>query len=199
MINDRSNNRGPTPSYGLGSLPDPGSVRGGYIPIVQPAPGQTIRLWVVCSDFYGRWTHWTGKQTRPCSHDDSCEYCAALLSRRWRCYLGCWCSQVKRLCIAEMTERALESVQATLFHRPDLRGWKLAMYRDPSKKNGVVTASLESRPLATPQLPPPFDLASCLERIWGVSLPPISRGLPRRQGGMDTAEADRSETNGLDQ
>ena len=145
----------------------PGVIR--YIPIRQIGSHDDLKVIVLSSEVYGLMTHWTGRQTVPCTFraddEQSCKHHNA--PSRWKAYLHVWSQTLKTSFFVELTALGVGKLQAELGANA-LRGSIVLLRRDRPTKKAPIGVSYLGRAPEGFQLPKEESPEETLKRLWGI-------------------------------
>lgn len=159
------------------------------IPFYVPTLGRDVDVVVLASRVLGVEMHWAAGRTRPCTRAGGyCEWCRQDdCDVRWKGFLGSWDYRRSRLCIAELTDQAVQQCPAFATYAGKLRGKHLRLRRTGAGSNGLVVATLTELHTSVGHIPPCFDVLDALYRAWnlggaGVSTDPAQPVDPMTEG-----------------
>lgn len=153
-----------------------------YVPIYRAMVGATTRLIAVCPSIERVHVHWLNPfpgvdhgRTIPCvGPDTGCPCKVFKLRKEWYGYLGAWDPGAERIVIAELTVQAVRESNVDLTGRiVSVRGLPFRMWRRGKRPCSPVRVEFDPREYDGAKLPAPFDVRSCLERIWKVGERPL--------------------------
>jgi hypothetical protein len=126
------------------------------------------RAYILSDRVLGCFTHYSPACSKPCLRTPGCPWCKERLPKREKGYL-CGLDMLSgRQVIVELTKGCYESCPRLLKDAGKLRGLVIVLGRRGTAMNAPVWARLESEvhPKTKGMLPPEFDLASALFRLW---------------------------------
>jgi hypothetical protein len=147
----------------------------GHCRLLRTPTGKELRGIITSHQLFGCRTHFSTGRTLPCLGND-CKPCADGSSWNWHGYISLYEPTHGSTCILEITDQAAQQLlrQAKAFGT--LRGLMLSASRAAKRPNGRVVISIEPHSFPAEALPPPIDLISYLEHMWGIdaaATPPI--------------------------
>jgi len=142
--------------------------RGVYIPILSPKVRTPKRALILSEKALRVPTHFVGRRTAPHLRDATkCEGCIGGLAIRWKAYLAGWSQEEGRLVLIEITHQAYCDNRALLEGEDVfLRGRQATLTRLGKNPKGPVQLTLDCPKIDATKLPPAFDVANALLRIW---------------------------------
>ncbi len=126
------------------------------------------RAYILSDSVLGCFTHYSPACSKPCLRTRECPWCKERLPKREKGYL-CGLDMLSgRQVIVELTKGCYESCPRLLKDAGKLRGLVVVLGRRGTAMNAPVWARLEGEihPKTKGMLPPAFDLASALFRLW---------------------------------
>lgn len=127
----------------------------------------------------GIWIHWNGSTGKSEPHyEENCKACSLGMSKRWKGFLHCYCTEDKAEQFLEFTPGSAEALLAQLADPSDLRG-AIFKARRTQARNGRLQISMLA-PIQDPRfLPKEKDPRRSILKLWGVPdslLPPLAEG-----------------------
>lgn len=158
--------------------PDAAAARGQWSLRRCPTKG-TLSAVIISHDVLGRYTHYYGGRTRPCTGRD-CEPCNKSMRPRWHGYLACIDLDTNEKIIVEITAIVAARVAEWFDERRTLKGSRIRLQRRSPKTNGRVTVSLAPPAAGTGELPQAPDVRPIMNRVWELhDEPPVPTLTPQ--------------------
>lgn len=161
-----------------------------YLEVLRPGPGSAGQLngWSLSPAILGVLTHWCDRRTIPCTkHLGECEGCDYHKRRpRWDGFLAVLTTAKNRFALFQVTKHAVDSC-AALASFESLRGSRVTLRRKGDSREGRVTLQVElaAYPGILPSEP---DVASALERLWGVHPSFVGRAVVRNGSSVERGQ-----------
>jgi hypothetical protein len=120
---------------------------------------------ILSDSLYGFWTHWDGRQTRPCWKGQAhCDGCDRELPQRWKGLIELW-EMGKPSFFVELTPLAAKEFLERL-HGAEMRGVRINVQRERHHRRAPLRIVFLDRYAG--QLPKAHDPWATLEVIWGL-------------------------------
>ncbi len=136
-----------------------------YYEIAVPRPGEPVVGVMATQTWLAMPTHYVWPRTHAHYEPaEGCPYCQQGIGIRVRCFVGSWDYKKGRYMIQQFSPSAATSCKQLKGLQGKLRGWQLTTIRAGKSQQSRILAQVEY--YRERDLPPAFDLAEALQRIY---------------------------------
>lgn len=150
-------------------LPERGPMSRQYKMVYGPLGTLPLRIVCLSNTLTKRYTHYdpTLRKNVPCQGEEECTYCKRHHERRFKAFVAAVRCDTKEVCVAEVTEHAVNCLLDAKVNITKLRGMVFTLKREKKHRNAPVWVLNVEKHKKPENLPADFDPVPYLHRLWG--------------------------------